>query len=622
MAARRRSTKRSTTQAGIQPLATFRATTGTLTPMQRATLVAQAELLLDELYVHLPLKQAMHACDPLQRLRLLATRLEGMSERQFHDELLDIFTDLRDLHTNYVLPSPYAGRVAFLPFLVEDYWQGGERRYLVTKMQAGFSHPEFRPGVTVTSWSGIPFDRAVELNADRQAGSNPDARRARGLESLTLRSLALSPMPDEDWVLVGYTDTGGTDREIRLDWQVFTPSPSPNGVDMTDPFSPAAQRMAVDARFEQVRRAKKALFNEAAMAAEHATATATGRRRAAAADDATTMPDVFSFREITAPGGPYGYIRIWTFSVDDDVTFVDEFVRLAGLLPANGLVVDVRGNGGGLITAAERLLQVLTPRTVEPSRLSLRSTPATLDLVRSQPWLALWEPSLARSVETGELYSQALPLLDPSDYNDLGQQYQGPVVLVTDSLCYSATDIFSAGFQDNGIGKILGTGATGAGGANVWDYGLLRQLDPELFSTLPKGASYRVSARRITRAGDNAGVPLEDLGVVPDVTHRTTKKDLLDGNADLLKAACAILKGEPRRSLSAVVERRTATGATLAVTSSGIDRVDVWVDDRPRATADVPGSGGTSVPVPVPVGEVRLEGFDSGELAVVAHLSL
>ena len=217
------------------------------------------------------------------------------------------------------------------------------------------------------------------------------------------------------------------------------------------------------------------------------------------------MPDVFSFRPVDGPGGPYGYIRIWTFSVDDDGPFLDEFTRIAGLLPQKGLILDVRGNGGGLITAAENLLQLLTPRTVEPSRLSFRCTPLTLDLCQRFDFVSQWAPSIGRSVETGELYSQALPLDDPAAANQRGQHYQGPVVLVTDALCYSATDIFAAGFQDNRIGPVLGaSGNTGAGGANVWDHALLRQLFPgpgSPFGALPKGTSFRVAIRRVTRSG-------------------------------------------------------------------------------------------------------------------------
>ena len=50
-------------------------------------------------------------------------------------------------------------------------------------------------------------------------------------------------------------------------------------------------------------------------------------------------------------------------------------------------------------------------------------------------------------------------------------------MLVTDARCYSATDIFAAGFADHRIGPILGVDDnTGAGGANVWTQGLLKQL--------------------------------------------------------------------------------------------------------------------------------------------------
>jgi C-terminal processing protease CtpA/Prc len=102
--------------------------------------------------------------------------------------------------------------------------------------------------------------------------------------------------------------------------------------------------------------------------------------------------------------------------------------------------------------------------------------------------------------------------------------YDGPVVLVTDALCYSATDIFAAGFQDHAIGPILGTdGNTGAGGANVWGHDLLKELfdwpakdAKSPYENLPKGAGMRVSIRRTLRVGARSGTPVEDLGVVPD----------------------------------------------------------------------------------------------------------
>ena len=144
-------TRAGTSSGSTMTLADFRSTVGTLTPAQRATVVRQATAMIDGLYVHLPLKRAMHATEPVQRLRLLAQRLPALSERQFHDELIDIFTDLRDLHTNYVLPAPFADKTAVLPFLVEEYVDKGKVRYLVTKVAQGVTAPGFVPGVTVTS---------------------------------------------------------------------------------------------------------------------------------------------------------------------------------------------------------------------------------------------------------------------------------------------------------------------------------------------------------------------------------------------------------------------------------------------------------------------------------------
>ncbi len=198
------------------------------------------------------------------------------------------------------------------------------------------------------------------------------------------------------------------------------------------------------------------------------------------------IPGVFTFRAVKTPSGTFAYVRIHTFLVpkpDNDKTFVDEFVRILGLLPQNGLILDVRGNPGGHIFAAERLLQVLTPRPIDPERFAFIVSPLTRQLCEVLTWLSDWKDSIVEAVETGAAFSHGFPLVPVAACNDRGQKYQGPVVLVTNARCYSATDIFSAGFQDHEIGTILGTsGATGAGGANVWDHELLLSLLPGLDS--------------------------------------------------------------------------------------------------------------------------------------------
>ncbi len=116
---------------GSMPLREFVATAGTLTLAERTIIVDQALVLLEANYVHLPLKSAMHAVNPVQRLRLLRARLERQTdatmdpERAFHTEMSGIFHSVRDLHTNYLLPAPFAGKIAYLPFQVEDCGDGG-----------------------------------------------------------------------------------------------------------------------------------------------------------------------------------------------------------------------------------------------------------------------------------------------------------------------------------------------------------------------------------------------------------------------------------------------------------------------------------------------------------------
>src|SRR5207237_3554404 len=100
-----------------------------LSRKDRLRIVEQALLLIESIYVHLPLKRAMHAIDPIQRLRLLKFRLMEAKEAwlqsgmQFHKRMLEIFASTRDLHTMYLLPAPYRDHVAFLPFLIEQYFE-------------------------------------------------------------------------------------------------------------------------------------------------------------------------------------------------------------------------------------------------------------------------------------------------------------------------------------------------------------------------------------------------------------------------------------------------------------------------------------------------------------------
>jgi hypothetical protein len=617
--------------AAAEDLPTFLRGAGELTLDERKLLVNQALVLFEQNYAHLPLKVAMHAVNPVQRLRLLRNRLQRQapttmdSETAFHADLAATFHSVRDLHTNYLLPAPYNSRVAFLPFQIEECFDNGTPTYLVSRLMQGFTAPAFEHAA-VTHWNGVPIARAVDINAARFAGSNAAARHARGVESLTIRPLRVHLPPDEEWVVVGYVGADGVARELRQKWLIAENLP-PFVAD-ADAISVTAASLGVDLVTEDANRAKTMLF--APQVVGHDAADISTEAAAAGADVPTTMAGVFRARSVVTASGTFGHVRIFTFSVDDPAGFVNEFIRLVGLLPAEGLILDVRGNGGGHIFASEFTLQTLTPRAVTPEPVQFISTPLNLRICarhKDSPSgidLGPWFKSLDEAPETGATFSNGFPITPQDGANAIGQVYQGPVVLITDARCYSATDIFAAGFQDHAIGPVLGVDAnTGAGGANVWAHGLLKQLmeqpsvDAESpYKALPKGASMRVSIRRTLRVGALAGTPVEDLGVSPDVRHAMTRNDLLNGNADLMDHAGQILKAMVVRRLDVAA---TPDGSDLRVDLdvANVDRVDIYVDDRPRQSVDTaPGASSVTIGGVAGAQEVRAEGFAGGELVV------
>ena len=601
-----------------------------LLSMEEQGLVVQRALdILEGYYVHLPLKRAMHAIDPIQRLRLLSSRIEqgdataprGLA---FHAEMTRIFTSTRDLHTNYLLPSPYRQMTAYLPFLIEEYFEEGERRYIVSRVLSGFDLPSsFEEGVEILYWNGVAIDRAVAMNSDRQAGSNEAARHAQGLDSLTVRPLIRSLPPDEEWVTLRYRALDAEEAELRHCWVVFTPGTSPAAVN-PDVLSGNAVALGVDVQTDAIRHARKVLYAPSAVASELQVASgAVERSLAPRAEIPTSLPTVFRAKAVDTEHGRFAYVRIFTFSVSDADSFVKEFVRLVEDLPQDGLIVDVRGNGGGLIYAGEQLLQTLTPRRIEPSRFQFINTRKTLRLCRtytaSNPHLDLspWKRSLEDAVRTGAIYSRAFPISKPEACNNIGQRYCGPVVLITDALCYSATDIFAAGFQDHNIGPILGCdGNTGAGGANVWTYALLCALmgdENESLQPLPADTGMRVSVRRTLRVGNRSGTPLEDLGVVPQERHHMTRRDVLEGNTDLIEHAGRILSLLPTVALGMQIGDRQADSTPMIVTTKNIAQLDVYVDGHPRTSVSIQ-DGETPISISTPDSgscQIEVQGFDA-----------
>jgi hypothetical protein len=573
---------------------------------QRLEILEALGLVLEGVYAHLPLKRSLYGFDILRAIEQLRLQLHTMTDLQFPRALTTMLNRLRDAHTQYQGPWTRKEPIASLPFLVEAYGPAERPRFVVSKVDGrSFRDRHFKPGVEVEYWNGVAFRQALELHAENETGGRPDARQARALESMTFRSLDYAPPPEEEWVIVGYREENGTRREIRLYWEGFDPQRAAGAA-----RSRATRRnRGINPGAEAVRRAKKYRFNPKKWRMDRRIK----RMRAASLRD--TYEDFLSSdTKVTRRSGDVGYLRIWSFDVDDDTEFLEAAIEHLRQLPQDGLIIDIRDNPGGFIYAAERMLQLFTPNPITPTKFALRATRLTAAMSRAtfnQSDLGPWRESLTNCESTGEPYSSHIPITSYEQCNDVGQYYGGPVVLVTNANTYSSGDLFAAGFVDNRLGPVICIGeATGAGGANVWESADVRDAlaqTSQRLPDLPPGVSFQVAIRRAVRGSLEAeGTLIEDAGV-PGRPYALTYNDIFFESADLIEHCAEILRTLPSTQLSGRFR-----GKRLEVATQGLERLEFFVDDNPAAVHfELQGDGYQSVEVAARK-YVRLAGYAQG----------
>ena len=536
----------------LSTLETFLKSSSNLSIADKLSVLRQAKVILEEAYVHKVLKKSMYAINPVDRIDLMIRDIKYKvsnnedyeDDRNFHKELLDIFSSLRDLHTRYILPYPYKNRFAFLPFLIEEYYitpEDAKPRYIITTIFEGVedTFPELKKGLEVRYWNNIPISRAVAINSENQSGSNDQARMARGLDTLTIRSLATTVPPDSYKVTLDCYDPEN-ESELKLDFEWLVSYYPPYFDSSVDALSATLVAHGFDYDTLSVNHMKANLYSSVPKEGKPKKVSRWTRP--------ANYPRAMKGRTISDKDRNLkaGYIRIYSFAVGEAEKFVEDFEEVLSKLEDDGLqglILDIRGNGGGLITASEMLLANLVGKKVEFQKAQFINSELTLKLCQKYDSesnvidLSDWIRSISLSKRTGDYYSSGYPITRINTKN-LKRRFTAPMALITDALCYSASDMFAAGFQDHKLGKIIGTHlSTGAGGANVWSHETLRRLvaeanvDYEELVRLPKGANFNFAVRRILRKNNE---PIEDLGIVPDVLHKITRKDLLGGNTDLI----------------------------------------------------------------------------------------
>ncbi len=190
--------------------------------------------------------------------------------------------------------------------------------------------------------------------------------------------------------------------------------------------------------------------------------------------------------------GDIGYIAFDEWTPPMDRRFRE---TLSALSDTRGLVIDLRGNGGG---QASVLLSIANPFfSTRTSFGVFRQRQGTQDTISTTP---------------------------------SSSRYTGAIVILTDARSASASEVFAASMQEAGRAKVVGSQSCGCV-LNQWS------------KALPGGGTLRWSAR-VYRSPQ--GRILEGLGVTPDIAVTPTLADLREGRDTQLMEAVRVIATPPR----------------------------------------------------------------------------
>jgi carboxyl-terminal processing protease len=194
------------------------------------------------------------------------------------------------------------------------------------------------------------------------------------------------------------------------------------------------------------------------------------------------FPAQRTFFEARRLDGGIGYIRFNIF-----VAMLMEKVRAAirSMNDAPGIIIDLRGNPGGLGAMANGIAALMETRQTSLGTMKMRA---------------------------GHVNFAVFPQKDP---------FMGKVAILIDGGSASTSEVMAAGMQE--IGRAIVVGERSAGAAL-----------PSIFTKLPTGALFQfaVGDFRTPR-----GVLVEGRGVMPDIEVKLSRRELLRGRDSQLNAA-------------------------------------------------------------------------------------
>lgn len=512
---------------------------------QKNIVLDQVRLILGEIFVHreLKLKDFGAASDPLPLIDEIGKHVDTISDMDFHKKIGEIFVKQKDFHTGYTFPKPYACYRTLIPISLKEVTDYTGNKVIAV---AGVSsdenimkimpHPfQIEKGDVVLFYNGIPIRQAIQQAASRSRGANSAAVLRHSANLLTYISQASEVVPENDVTTLVLRNRLGKTYTATLPWV------SRVNQDCLKPQDPANN---VAGKFSAISLGANEYqneFNKLFRKKKSHIKSMPGNDQVK-----DTAEPILKYSFIDNEYGTFGYLSLESFvpeklSVEGVVLEVKRLL-LNQFANVDGLIIDLRDNGGGQITLADSLVQLFTAKNPVPINFKLKNSPANIFYMEKNAPNNPFTMSLKEAARTGATYTDLFPITPASteEANKIGQSFFKPVAILTNSSCYSSCDMFTAQMQDHGAAIIFGEDAnTGAGGANNYNlkgiYNDLPKGDKGPFKQLPGGQTIGFAFRQTVRVGTHAGSLIEDVGVIADTLATPNISDLYNNSEDQFK---------------------------------------------------------------------------------------
>jgi hypothetical protein len=476
-----------------------------------------------ELFIHKENKLTAFGknASPLPALNRLEEKMGSMSEKEFFYELVQSYLPLNDWHTTIKLPKPHS---CFRSSLPVKFKRVGHSNGKTVMAVSEFASKEFletlsepltiERGDILLRYDGASPETVLTKIKASISAANPEALDRMAALHLTWSSQATSPAPKSDHVTLSLQNSQGAIYQVTLPW-------------ITRRDSDCLKSSTFDNRGFTILDEVHEVYDLKSY--PHQKSRSTEEEFYITTDEPT-----LKYQLLKNENGTFGIIKLESF-LPKKLSFEKTVEEIKWIVSkkfkkTDGLIFDIRDNGGGYIELADTLVQIFASKKISPMNFRLKASPMNLHYWSKTAPQSLFGQLLERTQTRNVSYVEA-PLYPNGVSVQFKQIYFKPVAVFTSALCYSSCDMFSAQVQDQSTFLIFGEDSTtGAGGANNVNlsflYNNLPSKDKGPFEVLPANMDIGFSYRQSVRTGKSSGHLIENIGVRSDVIVPPTLQDL------------------------------------------------------------------------------------------------